>query len=171
MNEEEHAAMIQRIVSSEPELRQRLSDNHSQLLSLFRSMDCEDLMARLSLTQGVIDPNTPETQSSNSPAYAEYVALQVIGYEIEFRETNDFAEQSRNAVTVVELVKEMFDLQHQLFWVAGLRERQEGNVDRSRLRQRSQTESLRVRGSSYFQHKEHILHGCFDIFDLKCRSA
>ena len=168
MTEEEHAAMIEGIISSQPELKQRQSNSHSQLLSLLRSMDCKDLIARLSLTQGIIDPNTPETQSTNSPAYAEYVALQVIGYEIEFLETDDYAEQSRKAVTVVEIVKEMFDVQHQLFWVIGVREQQEGNHDPSRLRQRSHAESLRVRGSSYFQHKEHILHGCFDMFDLRC---
>jgi hypothetical protein len=160
--------MIEGMFSSEPVLRQRQSDNHSQLLSLLRSMDCEDLIARLSLTEGIIDPNTPETQSSTSPAHAEYVALQVIGYEIEFIETDDFAEQSSKARRVIELVKEMFEVQHQLIWVASLRENREGKTDPARLRQRSQTESLRVRGSSYFQHKEHILHGCFDMFDLRC---
>jgi hypothetical protein len=171
LSEEEHAEFRDAFTNSADEMLARQEQRRSRILEILTEVDPLDLLGRASLTYLHIDPDTfKEWESDRSPAHVEYLALQALSVEAGRKGPVDPARAMHLMMEAVQLSREMFSDASMLFVIdAVAAQRANPNDPTIEYVLETRLESLAVRGASYHEHLDRVLHGCFDPFDDDCR--
>ncbi|MFP5325995.1 MAG: hypothetical protein ACLGHT_00765, partial [Acidimicrobiia bacterium] len=171
MTEDEHAQLRDAFIESAEEMRSLQLERRSRILEILSEIDPLDLLARASLTYLHIDPDTfKEWESDRSPAHVEYLALQSLAVGEVDRASVHPAKAMQLTMEAISLSREMFSTASMLYVVEAAKAHRAAPDDPTiEYTLETRLESLAVRGASYDEHLDRVLHGCFDPFADDCR--
>jgi hypothetical protein len=171
MSEDEHTNLRDALIGSADEMHSLQLERRSRILAIFHEIDPLDLLARATLTYLRIDPDTfKEWETDRSPAHVEYLALQALAVGDMNRERVHATKAMQLTMEAIQLSREMFSTASMLYVVeAAKAHRADPDDPTIEYILETRLESLGVRGASYDEHLDRVLHGCFDPFTDDCR--
>ena len=153
----------------------RREKNRVSLVELLKRTDRVALVAQASLSYQSRDRDTLDSENRRLHVHIEYLALQAAGVGLAAASPRPVATETLAADTnsAIELVHEIVADSIELLDLKSMGSAPPVDVAEAVTRDyqhRTRVDSLVVRGRTYPEHHERIIHGCFDALDTECRS-